>query len=63
MSAARIVRRGELVVAMFRVDSAPFFVGRNGVLSGTGVDLARLIGRELGVPVRFGLRRILLGAP
>lgn len=50
---ARIIERGELVVAMFRVDSPPFFVEQNGVLSGIDVDLARMIGKELGVAVRF----------
>jgi polar amino acid transport system substrate-binding protein len=50
---ARIVGRGELVVAMFSSDSPPFYSQKNGVLSGIDVDLARLIGRELGVPVRF----------
>jgi ABC-type amino acid transport substrate-binding protein len=50
---ARIVGRGELVVAMFSADSPPFYAQKNGVLSGIDVDLARMIGRELGVPVRF----------
>lgn len=50
---ARIIGHGELVVAMFKTDSPPFFVEQNGVLSGIDVDLARLIGKELGVTVRF----------
>jgi polar amino acid transport system substrate-binding protein len=50
---ARVIEQGELVVAMFRTDSPPFFVEKNGVLSGIDVDLARMIGKELGVPVRF----------
>lgn len=50
---ARIVGRGELLVAMPRTDSAPFFSEKDGVLSGIDVDLARTIGRELGVKVRF----------
>lgn len=50
---ARIVARGELVVAMFKADSPPFYTEKNGVLSGIDVDLARSIGKELGVPVRF----------
>lgn len=50
---ARIVNRGELVVAMLKTDNPPFFSEKNGELSGTDVDLARLIGKELGVPVRF----------
>jgi polar amino acid transport system substrate-binding protein len=50
---ARIVGRGELVVAMFSADSPPFFSEKHGVLRGIDVDLARTIGKELGVPVRF----------
>ncbi|GJJ00711.1 hypothetical protein RugamoR64_12490 [Duganella rhizosphaerae] len=50
---ARIVTRGELVVAMLAADNPPFFSVKNGELAGTDVDLARLIGKELGVPVRF----------
>lgn len=50
---ARIVARGELVVAMFKGDSPPFYTEKKGVLSGIDVDLARSIGKELGVPVRF----------
>lgn len=50
---ARIIEHGELVVAMFKTDSPPFFVEQNGVLSGIDVDLARMIGKELGVAVRF----------
>ncbi len=50
---ARIVTRGELVVAMLATDNPPFFSVKNGDLVGTDVDLARLIGKELGVPVRF----------
>ncbi|NEX64805.1 transporter substrate-binding domain-containing protein [Noviherbaspirillum sp. 17J57-3] len=50
---ARIVNRGELVVAMLKTDNPPFFSEKNGELNGTDVDLARLIGKELGVPVRF----------
>lgn len=50
---ARIVNRGELIVSMLKTDNPPFFSEKNGELSGTDVDLARLIGKELGVPVRF----------
>ncbi|WP_332851539.1 substrate-binding periplasmic protein [Duganella sp. S19_KUP01_CR8] len=50
---ARIVTRGELVIAMLAADNPPFFSVKNGDLVGTDVDLARLIGKELGVPVRF----------
>lgn len=50
---ARIVNRGELIVAMLNTDNPPFFSEKDGVMSGTDVDLARLIASELGVPVRF----------
>jgi ABC-type amino acid transport substrate-binding protein len=50
---ARIVNRGELVVAMLGVDTPPFFYEKKGELQGLEVDLARAIGKELGVNVRF----------
>jgi ABC-type amino acid transport substrate-binding protein len=50
---ARIVNRGELVVAMLGVDTPPFFAVRGSELVGLEVDLARSIARELKVPVRF----------
>jgi polar amino acid transport system substrate-binding protein len=50
---ARIVSRGELVVAMLGVDTPPFFYEKNGELVGLEVDLAKAIGKELGVNVRF----------
>lgn len=50
---ARIVNRGELVIAMLASDNPPFFSVKNGDLVGTDVDLGKLIGKELGVPVRF----------
>ncbi len=50
---ARIVTRGELIVAMLGVDTPPFFYEKNGELVGLEVDLARAIGKELGVKVRF----------
>ena len=50
---ARILNRGELVVAIIATDSAPFFSEKDGVMVGTDVDVARLIAKELGVPVRF----------
>jgi polar amino acid transport system substrate-binding protein len=53
---ARIVNRGELVIAMHNVDNAPFFSEKNGVLEGIDVDLGKMIGNELGVPVRFDRR-------
>ena len=50
---ARIVAHGELVVSMLAADNPPFFSVQKGKLAGTDVDLAQLIGKELGVPVRF----------
>lgn len=50
---ARIVSRGELVVAMLGVDTPPFFYEKKGELVGVEVDLAKQIGKELGVKVRF----------
>lgn len=50
---ARIVNRGELVVAMLGVDTPPFFYVKNGELLGLEVDLAKAIARELKVNVRF----------
>ncbi|CAB3629287.1 MULTISPECIES: ABC transporter substrate-binding protein [Achromobacter] len=50
---ARIINRGELVVALLGVDQPPFFEERNGKLSGFDVDFAREIAQKLGVRVRF----------
>ena len=50
---ARLLNRGELVVAIISSDSAPFFSEKDGSVVGTDVDVARLIAKELGVPVRF----------
>lgn len=50
---ARIVNRGELIVAMLGVDTPPFFYERNGELVGLEVDLAKQMAKELGVAVRF----------
>jgi polar amino acid transport system substrate-binding protein len=50
---ARILNRGELVIALLHMDNPPFFSDINGVLSGTDVDLGQLIAKELGIPVRF----------
>lgn len=50
---ARIVNRGELLVAMLGVDTPPFFYEKNGELVGLEVDLAKAIAKELGVPVKF----------
>ena len=50
---ARIIDRGELIVAMMAVDTAPFFYMKDGKLTGTDVDMAEAIARELKVNVRF----------
>ena len=50
---ARIVMRGELVVAVLGVDQPPFFESRNGELTGIDIDLACDIASKLGVAVRF----------
>ncbi|WP_296947998.1 ABC transporter substrate-binding protein [uncultured Massilia sp.] len=50
---ARIVNRGEVVVAMVADDNPPFFSVKDGVLVGTDVDMAQRVARELGVRVRF----------
>lgn len=50
---ARIVNRGELIVAMLGVDTPPFFYMKNNELVGLEVDLAKSIAKELKVPVRF----------
>ena len=50
---ARVVMRGELVVAMLGVDTPPFFYEKKGELVGLEVELAKAIARELGVNVRF----------
>jgi len=50
---ARIISRGELVVAMVASDTAPFFYVKDGKLTGTDVDMAEAIARELKVNVRF----------
>jgi polar amino acid transport system substrate-binding protein len=50
---ARIVMRGEIVVAMLGVDTPPFFYEKKGELVGLEVDLAKAIAKELGVNIRF----------
>ncbi|WP_407924039.1 substrate-binding periplasmic protein [Burkholderia ubonensis] len=50
---ARIVTRGELVVAVLGVDQPPFFESRNGELTGVDIDLANEIAKKLGVAVHF----------
>ncbi len=50
---ARIVNKGELVIAMLGVDTPPFFSTKGDTLVGLEVDLARAIAKELKVSVRF----------
>lgn len=50
---ARIVQRGELIVAVADLDTPPFFYVRDGRLMGLEVDMARDLARELGVDIRF----------
>jgi polar amino acid transport system substrate-binding protein len=50
---ARIVQRGELVVAMAGMDTPPFFYQRGGKLLGLEVEMADDLARELKVKVRF----------
>jgi ABC-type amino acid transport substrate-binding protein len=50
---ARIVARGELVVAVLGVDQPPFFEERDGKLTGLDIALAGDIAKKLGVKVRF----------
>lgn len=50
---ARIVNRGEVVVAMLDKDNPPFFSVQGGKLVGTDVEMAKRVARDLGVNVRF----------
>ncbi|CAG4912093.1 Membrane-bound lytic murein transglycosylase F [Paraburkholderia gardini] len=50
---ARIVNRGELVVAVLGVDQPPFFEEHNGQLVGLDIDLAKELAQKLNVKVRF----------
>jgi ABC-type amino acid transport substrate-binding protein len=50
---ARIVKRGELVVALLASDAAPFFHVRDGVLQGVDIELTTALARSLNVAVRY----------
>ncbi|WP_233833223.1 substrate-binding periplasmic protein [Paraburkholderia sp. ZP32-5] len=50
---ARIVARGELIVAVLGVDQPPFFEEHDGKLTGLDITLAEDIAKKLGVKVRF----------
>src|SRR5262249_1378543 len=53
---AGILQRGELRVAIPAFDAPPFFYRRNEELEGFDIDLARELGRDLGVRVVFDRR-------
>jgi ABC-type amino acid transport substrate-binding protein len=50
---ARIIGRGELVVAMLRTDTPPFFFEDHGDMKGLDVDIAQELAKNLNVKVRF----------
>ncbi len=50
---ARIINRGELVVAMLATDVPPFFYEKDGRMAGTDVQIAEAMASELGVKVRY----------
>jgi ABC-type amino acid transport substrate-binding protein len=50
---ARILNRGEMVVALLATDTPPFFEEKNGVMSGIDIDLVNEIAAELKVAVRY----------
>lgn len=50
---ARIVNKGELVIAMLGADTPPFFATKGDTVEGLEVNIARAIAKELKVAVRF----------
>lgn len=50
---ARILNRGELVVALLDKDTPPFVMVKDGVVSGVDISLVRQVAAELKVTVRF----------
>lgn len=50
---ARIIARGELVVAVMSRDTVPFVYEMNGKLMGVDIELAQQVSAELKVPIRF----------
>jgi ABC-type amino acid transport substrate-binding protein len=50
---ARILTRGELVVAIVSMDTPPFVYEKNGELTGVDVELVKRVALELKVPIRF----------
>ncbi len=50
---ARIILRGELVVALLAKDTPPFVYQKDGVLMGVDIDLVKQVSDELKVPIRY----------
>ena len=50
---ARIIARGELIVAVLNRDTPPFVYELNGKLMGVDIELAQQVSEELKVPIRF----------
>ncbi len=50
---ARIIARGELIVAVMSRDTVPFVYEVNGKLVGVDIELAQQVSDELKVPIRF----------
>ena len=50
---ARIIARGELIVAVMSRDTVPFVYEVNGKLMGVDIELAQQVSAELKVPIRF----------
>lgn len=50
---ARIVERGELIIAMHSVDNPPFFYQSKDTLAGLEVEMAKSLADKLGVKARF----------
>ena len=50
---ARIIARGELIVAVMSRDTVPFVYEVNGKLMGVDIELAQQVSEELKVPIRF----------
>ena len=50
---ARILNRGEIIVAVMATDTPPFFEEKNGVMSGIDIDLVNEIAAELKVGIRY----------
>jgi ABC-type amino acid transport substrate-binding protein len=50
---ARILNRGELIVALLDKDTPPFVFVKDGAIAGVDIDIVRTVASELKVPVRF----------